>query len=64
MSKIFGRTLISIPVQVTGNLEDPKVIPLTPLAIGEDVLGIMKRSLELPFKVIEGNIPDKMGPPR
>jgi uncharacterized protein involved in outer membrane biogenesis len=64
VSKIFGRTLISIPVQVTGNLEDPKVIPLTPLAIGEDVLGIMKRSLELPFKIIEGNIPDKKGPPR
>lgn len=63
VKSIFGSTLISVPVQVTGNLENPTVIPLSPVAIGKDVLGIMGRVLELPFKVIDGINPEKKGAP-
>ncbi|MBW1912698.1 MAG: AsmA-like C-terminal domain-containing protein, partial [Deltaproteobacteria bacterium] len=50
---IFGGTLVSIPVKVKGDLEEPKVIPLSPAAVTEELLGIMKRTITLPFKVIE-----------
>ncbi|MFI5304233.1 MAG: AsmA-like C-terminal domain-containing protein [Nitrospiria bacterium] len=56
---LLGRTLISIPVQVTGQIGAPSVIPLAPQAIGSKVLGIMKRVLKFPFKVIGGIIPEK-----
>ncbi|MHB8482753.1 MAG: YhdP family protein [Nitrospiria bacterium] len=59
ISNIAGRTLISVPVKVSGNLDNPTVIPLAPTAIGEEVLGIMKRTLGLPFKVLEPIISGK-----
>jgi hypothetical protein len=51
--EIFAGTLITIPVRVHGNLKDPKVTALAPSAIGDELLGMMKRTLGLPFRVIE-----------
>ncbi len=53
VSNILAGTLITIPINVTRNLSDPMVNPLSIKAIGEGVLGIMKRTLELPFEVIQ-----------
>jgi hypothetical protein len=50
---IFAGTLITIPLRIHGSLKDPKVTALSPSAIGSELLGIMKRTLGLPFTVIE-----------
>jgi len=46
-------TLVSIPVRVKGDLEDPKIIPISPSAVGSELLGIMERTLTLPVHVIQ-----------
>jgi hypothetical protein len=50
---ILGGTLVSLPVRVHGDLNAPKIIPLDPSVIGSNLMGIMKRTLKLPFKVTE-----------
>jgi hypothetical protein len=50
---VLGETLVSIPVKVQGDLYDPAIIPLDPSEIGLGFLGIMKRTLNLPFKLIK-----------
>jgi hypothetical protein len=50
---ILEGTLISIPLRVQGDLKDPRIIPLAPSQIGDDLMGIMKRTLKLPFKVVQ-----------
>jgi hypothetical protein len=52
VGEILGGTLISIPIKVTGDITDPTVNPLSPSAVGSEILGIMKRILQLPFKII------------
>jgi hypothetical protein len=49
---ILDGTLISLPIRVQGDLKDPRIIPLAPGQIGHDLMGIMKRTLKLPFKVV------------
>jgi len=56
---ILAGSLLSLPVKVSGDLKDPKVTALSPSAIGSELLGIMKRTLHLPFKVIEPLMPRK-----
>ena len=51
--------LITIPLRVHGSLKDPKVTALSPSAIGDELLAMMKRTLGLPFKVIEPLMPRK-----
>jgi hypothetical protein len=59
VSDIFAGTLVTIPLRVHGSLKDPKVTALSPSAIGSELLGMMKRTLGLPFKVIEPFVPRK-----
>jgi len=59
VNTIFAGTLITIPVRVHGSLKDPKVTALSPSAIGDELLAMMKRTLGLPFKVIEPFMPRK-----
>ncbi len=54
---ILGGTLISIPLRVTGDLNDPSIVVLSPTAIGSGLMGMMKRTLSLPVKIIEPIIP-------
>jgi hypothetical protein len=58
---ILGGTLVSIPVKVTGNLADPDVTPLSPEEIGSEILGLLRRTLTVPFKVIQPLLPAKKG---
>lgn len=55
-------TFISVPLSVKGNWKDPKVIPIPPKAVGSGLLGIMKRTLELPVEVIKPVIPKETPP--
>ncbi|HSR12472.1 MAG TPA: AsmA-like C-terminal domain-containing protein [Thermodesulfobacteriota bacterium] len=50
---ILGGTLVSIPVKVTGDLDNPSIIPLDPAEIGMGFVGMMKRTLNVPFKLIK-----------
>ncbi len=50
---ILGGTLISVPVRVHGDLNAPKISPLDPSVIGSELMGMMKRTLKLPFKVTQ-----------
>ena len=50
---ILDGTLVSIPIRIQGDLKDPRIIPLPPGQIGNDLMGIMKRTLKLPFKVVQ-----------
>lgn len=46
-------TIVSVPVEVAGDLSNPVVIPLSPAAVGSELLGIMKKTLELPLQIIQ-----------
>ena len=46
-------TLISIPVRIQGDLKDPRIMPLDPSQIEPGLIGLMKRTLKLPFKVVQ-----------
>jgi len=54
---VLDDTLISIALKVTGKLQDPKVEYLPVDEIGSGLMGIMKRTLEVPVKVVEPIIP-------
>ncbi len=50
---MLNGTLISFPVRVRGDLADPDVTPLSPSAIGSEILDFMKRTLKSPLKLFQ-----------
>ena len=50
---IIGGTFTSVPVGVSGDIRDPRVVPLGPKAITSQLVGIFERTLKLPGKLIE-----------
>ena len=53
IKEILGGSLISIPIGIEGRMENPNVTPLPPSKVGEGLLGIIKRTLQLPVKIIQ-----------
>jgi hypothetical protein len=53
LGHVLGDSLISIPVKVSGDMADPDVVPLSPSAVGSELLGYMIRTFQMPIKVIE-----------
>jgi hypothetical protein len=51
---LAGGSLISIPLRLTGKLNDISVVPMSPSAVGKGLLNIMGRVLKSPFKLVEG----------
>jgi hypothetical protein len=51
---IAGGSLISIPLHVEGKMDNVKVVPLEPAAVGRGLLDLMGRTLKAPFKLVEG----------
>jgi hypothetical protein len=49
---IVGGTFTSVPVGVSGDIRDPRVIPLGPGAVTSELTGIFERALKLPVKLI------------
>ncbi|MBW2406608.1 MAG: AsmA-like C-terminal domain-containing protein [Deltaproteobacteria bacterium] len=56
---ILGDSLISVPVGIYGLLENPSVTTLPPSKVGSGLLGIVKRTLQLPVKIIQPIPPGK-----
>ncbi len=56
---ILGGTLVSIPFSIKGHPNNLSVIPLSPSAIGSGLQGIMKRTLQLPVKIIQPVLSDE-----
>ncbi len=52
LGKIMGGTLISIPTRVSGDLNNPDVVFLSPTAVGSRILNLMKNIIELPAEII------------
>jgi uncharacterized protein YhdP len=46
-------TLVSIPVRVSGRLDDPTIVPLSPSAVGRSLLNLLRNTLQLPIRLIE-----------
>lgn len=55
--EIIGKNLVSIPVQVTGTYADPKIVPLSPKAVSNELIKTMKRTLKLPLKIFQPFLP-------
>jgi len=53
VGKILDGALSSVPIRVVGDISDPTVIPLSPTAVGEELLGLMKRTVQLPLTLIQ-----------
>jgi len=49
---ILGGALTSVPVGVSGDIRDPRVVPLGPGAITSELVGIFQRTLKLPGRLI------------
>jgi uncharacterized protein involved in outer membrane biogenesis len=49
---ILGGALTSVPVGVSGDIRDPRVVPLGPGAITSELVGIFERTLKLPGKLV------------
>jgi len=54
---ILQETLVSIPVTVSGRISDPEVKLMPASAVGDGVLGILKRTVKAPVKIIEPVLP-------
>jgi hypothetical protein len=59
ISDITGRSLISIPIKVTGDLGNPEVTYLPLSSVGSGLLGILERTIKLPVKIIQPLLPSK-----
>ncbi len=53
LGHILGGHIISIPFKVTGSLKNPEVIPIPPTAVGSGLVGISKRTLQLPIQIMQ-----------
>jgi hypothetical protein len=53
INHIMAGTLVSIPVKIEGELSDPAVKILPASAVGEGLWGMMKRTVQLPFIIID-----------
>ena len=49
---VVGGTFTSLPVAVSGDIRDPRVVPLGPRAITNELSGILTRTFTLPGKVV------------
>ena len=49
----LGGNLLVIPVKVSGSLADPKVSALRPAAVGKRITGILRRTFELPVRILD-----------
>lgn len=56
---ILHNSLVTIPVRVQGPYRDPTVTPLPPDQVADELSGMMKRTLQLPFTLIKPVLPKK-----
>lgn len=54
---LLGGSLVTIPLSVSGRLEDPKVTVMSPSAVSKSLLGLGERTLKMPLKLIQSILP-------
>ena len=54
-----GRGVTAVPMRVYGPLDQLRTVPVSPAALGEDLLGIMGRTLRLPYAAVKWFFPPK-----
>jgi len=54
---LLGGSLVTIPVSVTGPLDDPQVEILSASAVGSSLYKLAERTITSPFKLIEKIFP-------
>jgi hypothetical protein len=59
---VFGGALTSLPVGVSGDIRDPRVVPLGPSAVTSELVGIFERTLKLPGRLLPQGHDDPPGP--
>jgi hypothetical protein len=59
IGSILGGSLVSIPLKVSGDMEDPKVSYHPVSAVGSGLLGIMERTIKAPVKLLDLFTPDE-----
>jgi hypothetical protein len=57
VSNITGGKLITVPVNIKGDWEDPQVTMLSAASVGQRLLGMMRNTLMLPVDIMEPVIP-------
>ena len=55
--KILGGSLVSIPVGIKGDIENPNISYISPAAVGQKLLDFTKSTLKIPVKILELVIP-------
>jgi len=63
LGNVLGGTLIAVPVSVSGDIRDPRVVPLGPRAVSDRLLGIFERTLKLPGKLKPGATKERAAEP-
>ncbi|MFW6054706.1 MAG: hypothetical protein ACOC9D_02285, partial [Thermodesulfobacteriota bacterium] len=53
LKHVTGKSLISIPLKISGRLDDYRITPLPPEAVGKNFLNFLERTLNLPVKIIQ-----------
>ncbi len=53
VNSVLKGHLLLIPVSISGKLDDPTVIPLSPTALTSEVFQILKNILKLPFTILK-----------
>jgi hypothetical protein len=54
---LLGGTLVTIPVSITGTLDDPHVTIMSASAVGSSLYNLAERTITSPFKLLEKIIP-------
>jgi hypothetical protein len=53
LGDLLGGSLITIPVAVTGPVDDPMVVPLAPSAVGSGMVRALRRAYNLPIRLVQ-----------
>ncbi len=53
LGKLMNGSTVSIPIKVTGPLDNPSVLPLGPSAVGSSIFKLIERILKLPNTIVQ-----------
>ena len=59
IGRITGGNLASIPFSLKGGYYDPDISIIPPAAVGQGLVGIMERSLNMPVELLDSFVPQK-----
>ena len=53
VGRVLGTRAVGIPLSVTGDLPDPRVVPLGPAAIGQSVVNLLRGVMNMPVDLLD-----------